>query len=165
MITENEIHHAEERENLLSESFLKGVMDFIKWTSTIAIAAILWVGNSITSVTGLPWIISIASLIFLIFSLIVAVLAVKRVLKTWADEWDIAKELYILLLMKKLKSIEPSIITEQKETEQITKLIKSADPVKSLSRSEGFICWVTLHTGLLLVGLLMYVFARFLGKL
>jgi len=49
MITEKDITKAEEEEKLWGESYLKGIMDFVKWTSTVAIAAILWVGNAITS--------------------------------------------------------------------------------------------------------------------
>lgn len=33
MITEDDISQAEEKNKLLAESYLKGIMDFIKWTS------------------------------------------------------------------------------------------------------------------------------------
>lgn len=162
MITEEEITELRQRERILAESYFKGIMDFVKWTSTVAIAAILWVGNTITSIAGLPRIISIASLVFLILSLSIAVLAVRRVLTAWATEWVLAREDYTFCLLKKLKAIEPSKVTEQKETEQINRLIKAIDDTRPFSRPTGFSTWVSWHTSLLIAGLLMYVLAQVL---
>ena len=43
MITEKDIDYAREQEKLLSETYLKGIVDFMKWSSTLVIAAILWI--------------------------------------------------------------------------------------------------------------------------
>ncbi len=103
MITEKDIEHAREQEKLLSETYLKGIVDFMKWSSTLAIAAILWISSNIKSVAGLSWVLSIVSLFFLVVSLVVAVLAVKWVLTAWAREWNVAREDYNLSLFKKFK--------------------------------------------------------------
>jgi hypothetical protein len=160
MITEEDIIEAEEREKLLAESYHKGIMDFVKWTSTVAIAAILWVGNAVTSITGLPRILAIVGLGFLVVSLATAILAVKRVLTAWAAEWVLAKEDYTLCLLKKIKAIEPSKVTQEKEDEQIQRLIKANDATKPFARPTGFSTWISCHIALLLVGLLLYVFAQ-----
>lgn len=91
MITDKDITEAGEQERLQADTYLKGIIDFIKWSSTLAVAAVLWIGNFITSATGTPRIISAVSLLLLMSSLIVAVLAAGRVLTAWAREWDAAR--------------------------------------------------------------------------
>jgi len=66
----------------------------MKWSSTLVIAAILWISRNMTSIEGLFWWLSIASLIFLLVSLVVAVFAFKWVLTAWAREWSVAREDY-----------------------------------------------------------------------
>jgi hypothetical protein len=61
-----------------------------------------------------------------------------------------------------LKAIEPSKVTEQKETEQINRLIKAIDDTRPFLRPTGFSTWVSWHTSLLIAGLLMYVLAQVL---
>lgn len=133
MITEEDITQAREREKLLAGSYYKGIVDFMKWTSTVAIAAILWVGNTLTSIAGMPWIISIASLVFLVLSLVIAILAVRLILIAWAREWAWAREEHTLYLLKKLKAIEPSKVSQEKEVEQIQRVIKAIDATRPFS--------------------------------
>jgi|GEM_PF-2625555 len=165
MITEKDIKQAEKEEKRLVESYLKGITDFVRWTSTVAIAAILWVGNIITSTAGFSRAWLLISLVFLVLSLGIAVLTVRLVLIAWATEWNLASEDYNFCLLKKLKAIDPPKVTEQKETEQISRLIKAIDDTKPFSRPTGFSTWVSLHIGLLLIGLLTYVFAQIFGTI
>ena len=165
MITEEEILEAREREKLLAESYYKGIVDFMKWTSTVVIAAILWVGNTVTSITGLPRMLAIVGLGFLVVSLATAILAVKRVLTAWATEWVLSREEHTLYLLKKLKAIEPSKVTEEKETEQIQRVIKAIDATKPFAQPTGFSTRVSSHIAFLLIGLLLYICAQVLSVL
>jgi hypothetical protein len=165
MITEKDIIQAGEQEKQLTTSYLKGIIDFVKWTSTVAIAATLWIGNSITPIVGLSRIMIIAGLAFLIGSLVVAVFAIRRVLTAWATEWDRAREEYSLLLLKKWKAIKPSGVTEQKETEQIKRVIDAIDATRPFSQPTGFQAWISLHAAFLLAGLILYLVAQILGTL
>ena len=184
MITEEDITQAREQEKLLAESYLKGITDFVKWTSTVAIAAILWVGNGITAIAGLPQIIALVALAFLVSSLIIAVLTIGRVLTAWAKEWDVAREDYSFCLLKKLKAILSSKLIEQarveqlkqmaerleqeiddlelKESEQIERLINAIKTARPFSSPKGFSTWVSWHMRLLLLGLILYILAQVL---
>jgi hypothetical protein len=171
MITDKDIAEAGKREELLAEAYLKGTIDFIKWSSTLAVAAILWIGNFITSAIGLSRTMSAISLVFLISSLVVAVLAARRVLIAWAKEWDIAKADHTFSLFKKVKAIKAKELKptdsaslnelNKQEQELIERLIKTIDSVKPYSESKSFNSWISWHIMLLIGGLLFYIVAQF----
>lgn len=169
MITDKDIAQAEEQEKLLAETYLKGIADFVKWSSTLAVAAILWIGNHITSVAGLLWVLSVLSLIFLVSSLVVAVLVVRRVLTAWAREWDVARGDHTFSLFKKWKAFEASepkrIEMAKKEQELINRLIDAIDAVRPFSEPKSFSTWVSWHIVLLIVGLVIYALAQALSAL
>ena len=49
MFTDTDLKEMREEEAVSAQVFYKGVIDFLKWTATLTVAAILWVGNAITS--------------------------------------------------------------------------------------------------------------------
>ncbi|MHB0965486.1 MAG: hypothetical protein ACYC36_03440 [Bellilinea sp.] len=175
MVTDKDIAEAGEREELLAEAYLKGLIDFVKWSSTLAVAAILWIGNFITSATGLSWAMSALSLVLLIVSLVVAIFAARRVLIAWAKEWEVARADHAFSLFKKFKAIktrelkltETARLNELDKQEQdiIERLIKSIDSAKPFSESKRFNTWISWHIILLIGGLLVYIVAQFLGVL
>lgn len=175
MITDKDIAEAGEQERLQAEAYLKGTIDFIKWSSTLAVAAILWIGNFIASATGVSRMISAVSLLLLLISLIVAILAAKRVLTAWAREWDAARENHAFSLFKKwkwfktkeLKATETTQLNEldKQESERINLLINTLDAIKPFSESKRFNAWISLHIILLIGGLLAYIVAQFLSVL
>ena len=175
MITDKDIAEAGEQERLLAEAYLKGIIDFVKWSSTLAVAAILWIGNFITSAKGLSWVMSAIALFLLMSSPIVAILAARRVLTAWAREWDMAREDHAFSLFKKwkvfkakeLKSTETAHLNElgKQERERIDRLINSLDAVKPFSESKRFTAWLNWPIILLVGGLLVYIVAQFLSVL
>ncbi len=175
MITDKDIAEAGEREELLAEAYLKGTIDFVKWSSTLAVAAILWIGNFITSAMGLSRVMSALSLVLLISSLVVAILAARRVLIAWAKEWDVARADHTFSLFKKLKAVKMKGLKptetdhlnelDKQEQELIDRLIKSIDSVKPFSESKRFNAWISWHIILLIAGLLFYIVAQFLSVL
>ncbi|MGC1122968.1 MAG: hypothetical protein WBA22_17950 [Candidatus Methanofastidiosia archaeon] len=67
--------------------YLNGIRDFMKWTSTFAVAAILWIGNAVTSMVGISKLLAIIGLCFLIISLLVAINSSRTVLYAQAQYW------------------------------------------------------------------------------
>jgi hypothetical protein len=165
MITEKDIAQAREQEKLSAQSFLEGVVDFVKYTSTVSIAGLLWVGNSI-GVARAPFRSILAvSLLFLVCSLIVAVITIWNVLVARGKEWDADIEDEVFVLLKKLKAIEPSKVSEQKESEQIHSLIKTIEASKPFARPTVFNRWVIVHVIFLVLGVTAYALAQFLTSL
>ena len=74
-----------------ADAYLAAYVDFIKWTTTIAVAAVLWVSTALGALAGIPRYIAIASLVFLVLALLLAVLAFKRGIDRSAHFWDIAR--------------------------------------------------------------------------
>jgi hypothetical protein len=158
---------AEREEKFLAEAYLKGITDFVKWSSTLAIAAILWIGNNITSVAGLSWVwwLSVVSLGFLVFSLVIAVLIVNRVLTAWGLKWVAIREWQKAILLKKEAEEEPSKVTDQELTTQHRQSLKTAIATVPLSQPAGFNTWVSWHIVLLIAGLVIYALAQILSAL
>lgn len=67
---------------------------------------------------------------------------------------------YKFCLLKKLKAVEPSKITKQKEAEQIDRLVNAVDATKPFSQPTGFSVWISWHITLLVFGLLLYILAQ-----
>jgi len=175
MITDKDITEAGEQERLQADAYVKGIIDFVKWSSTLAVAAILWIGNFIASAKGVSWAISAVSLFLLMNSLIVAILAARRVLTAWAREWDVDREDHAFSLFKKLKwfktkEFKPTDTAQlneldKQERERIDRLINALDAFKPFSESKRFNAWISLHIILLIAGLFTYMVAQFLSVL
>src|SRR5262249_52430096 len=150
---------AEKEEKESSDDYLRGIVDFLKWTSTITVAALIWVGNALSSKTGVGLVLSIICLVLLAASLAVSVWAVQRVLKAWGAKWALADALRGFYSMKKFKHYEPERITEEKEKEFIDALVRATQDLKPFLKSRQFSMWVTSHTGLLLGGIVFYIIA------
>jgi hypothetical protein len=160
MITEREIRRAEKEEKLKADAYLKGITDFVKWTSTLAIAAVLWVANGLSGQPWLSWTLSMTSLGLLLAALAIAVLSIHRVLMAMASEWSESQELHRLCLQKKLRAFQPEKGTEDKEIEQIDRLLKAIETSRLYSGPKGFNQWVLWYIGILLGGLVSNVLAR-----
>lgn len=161
-ITDADIAQAERQERLSAQSYHKGLIDFTKWTSTLATAATLWVGNVITKTVGLSRAFAMASCASLVISLVFAIFVIKRVLQAWAKEWVVATEDYSLLLLKKLKAIEPGKVTKEEEIEQIKRLLSAIDATKPFSKPSAFKVLLTCHIAFLTLGLLLYLVSQIL---
>ena len=160
MFTEEELKQAQEQEASSAQLYFQGIIDFIKWTSTLGVAAILWVGNALTSLDSLALYLAISSLVALIISLIVAVIVVYRVLTAWSKEWVVASETHSFLLMKKLKFVEEDMVSDEKEKEHAGRLLKAVDATKPFHQPTSFNLRVVGHVGLLTIGLVLYALAQ-----
>jgi len=177
MPTDKDVTEAREREKLLNETYLKGITDFVKWTSTLAVAAILWIASGLSAFLGFSWRwgLSIGALVSLILSLVVAIFAINKVLTTWASEWSEAIVSYELFLFKKLKVFkiseanpdEVQLIKNEmrkKEEEIIKRWTEAIGSAKHFSGPKRFDLWINCHIILLVVGLFLYALAQILHK-
>ncbi len=192
MFTKDEIAEAIDEERLAAGSYLNGIMDFVKWTSTIDTAAVLWVGSAMTTMSGRAQGLAFCSLSLFIVSLVIAVYAVRQVLTAWAKEWELAREasriirnwnpvelLKVNELEKRFGSLSsPEFFTEMtkaglsypsanlvgKEMEQLHPLTKAIDAAKPYSLPARYNNWVAWHTVFLVLGLITYVIAQFCDK-
>jgi hypothetical protein len=143
--------------------YLKRVMDYVKWTSTIAVAAILWVGNSIVSAVGLRLFLVIIGLGALVFSLGCSVYAASKVLIASRKHWELAeKEWDHCMLSYEIKE-NPSPIIKKELKRSKTNLIKAYMDVIYYLEPSTFTNWIDRHFYSLLGGLTIYAFSQVLG--
>ncbi|MBN2322227.1 MAG: hypothetical protein JXQ30_00715 [Spirochaetes bacterium] len=161
-ITDKDTEEARFKNEELSKSYLKAVIDFVKWTSTVVIGSILWISTSIVKHSGNIKTLYISSLIFFVVSLVIAIFTVSKVLKAWGNEWELAKADYSLSVLKKIKFIEPEKITQEKEDEVVRDYIKKLNKTRPYSNPKRFNRLVTLHIVFLIMGLILYTISRML---
>jgi hypothetical protein len=169
-VKDDDIKESSDEERKLALSYLKGVFDFAKWTSTIAIAGILWIGSTLSYDTGIGLYLSIASLILIVVSLVIAILAVWRILTSWGLDWKVAREEADLMLVKKLIAFTSASKDPRdrarlsdlkaKEESEINSLIESIDAIKPFSDPAAFRSLITWHIVLLVGSLSLFIFAR-----
>jgi hypothetical protein len=161
------------REQEVEEQFLKQVPDFVKWTSTVAAAAVLWIANSLDSLSQPARLASLASLLLLIISLIVAVFAIKRIVTACASRLNLARHATNLMLSEQAKSLShlPGITSDQldairkKGIEQRKLLIDAIEADQPYLDPKGFSTPVSWHVGLLIGALFFYILAQLLNTL
>jgi len=142
------------------ESYSKKLIDFVKWTSTIAVAAILWIGNDITSVTGWPQFLSILGLIILIFSLFFAVYSASIVLSASGSYWKLAGVEYYHRLMVHYVGENPSQFEQGELKRSFDDCLKTFRDVIDYSKPEKYVSWVKCHIYFLAAGLSSYVLSQ-----
>jgi len=159
MLTEKDLTDSQETEKANGESFLRGVTDFLKWTSTVAAAAVIWIGGLSGSLTGAPRILAAVSLAAILVSLIVAVITMRRVLTAWAKSWNLAIKDSKYVLLKKLQAVDPAMVAKNQVAEAIDELLDAVDASRTYSRPAEYARWATWHVSLLVLGLILHVIA------
>ena len=109
--------------------------------------------------------LAMISLVFLISSLVVAVYTVRWVLMGWAREWIAKQEEEKLFLMKKLKAVDESKVTDEQEKMQIEQLLNALEATELFHKPSSLTNRVVGHTLLLIGGLLFYVATQIISSL
>lgn len=140
-------------------SYLKGVIDFVKWTSTIAVAAAIWVLNVVTSLSGITQRIGILAFGSLVISLFFAILTVREAVKNWGRNWTIAEKAFNVNILSFERQRIPDLVREED-------LIQAHHDFWSTARDfhetpEKTNKWVKWHLVFLFVGLVFYGISEF----
>ncbi len=163
MNTQDELSNTREEETLFARNYLKGVIDFVKWTSTVVVASILWMGSSIFRYESNNLVPLVLGMAFLISSLIVSIFTVKRILKEWGDQWELATAEYNFFLIKRVKVLSTKI-SKEKENEALEKIVKIVNK-KHLPEPKEYNRKVAFHVILLVAGLAFYIISLIIDKL
>jgi hypothetical protein len=155
----------EEQSKLLTESYLKGLTDFVRWTSTVAAGAILWIANNMASVPDQCQLPAKVALILLAASLCSALWIGRLVLLTSKAKWDATDAARsFFLLQSALQSLpfppqlDPETLQSQatarnKVLQQLFK--KSEAHLRHLESAASHIV-LNLHLFLLFAGVITY---------
>jgi hypothetical protein len=141
--------------------YLNSLIQFIKWTTTFAFAAIIWTASSF-KIIGIPsnW-FQILSLIFLIFSVVITIIIMYSVVFSAGSDWAHQSDLFI-------SSVYRTHVKEIRTNEDYDKVYPTAkkyhltciNPIIPQTPTQ-FNVAILLHLILLLIGVLFYVLALF----
>jgi ABC-type multidrug transport system fused ATPase/permease subunit len=153
------------QEQACEEAFFKGLTEFLKWTSTVALAAILWIANALGSSTGITTGFSTGGLLLLVFSVVLAILMFTRALAALARKWAYIREWQKLGLIQIAQRASPPMQTLVTAEEQIEKALDATEASSKLAGPQPFSVLIILHTVSLLTGLLLYAVGQILQRL
>lgn len=160
MLTDKDLIETDKDEKESADSFLKGIVEFLKWTSTIAAAAVIWISGLDETISGGAEFLIIASVIAVLASLIIAVFTMRQVLRAWETEWAMAIMASRFVLVKKLEAVEPENVKPQQVPDAINEYLDAIDATRAYSRPARYSLWTTLHIGLLIIGLVLYAIGQ-----
>jgi hypothetical protein len=160
MITEKDIEQARTKTEELANIYLKGVTNFVKWTSTVVIASILWIATNLAKTSSISDVIAISGLSFLVISLIIAIFTVSKVLNAVGAIWEYVDADYTYCVMKKFKKFEPENVPKEKEANIVNDLIEKINKTKPYSKPKIFNNYVSLHILFLVLGLMAFTVSR-----
>lgn len=159
-----------EQEKVRGESYLQGIADYMKWTTTLAGAALLWVGNALVGLSSVSRVVAGVGLILLSTSLATAVFAAFYVLRALGNEWMWTKEWHQFTLFDQARALVPDNAphkaVEEIERARLDQWHQALDAAGKASASKDpavFRWWVVSHVGLLVGGLCAYVLAQLLA--
>ena len=118
------------------QQYIEGLINFIKWTSAIIIAAVLWIGNVIISISGYSRIFALISLFLLMISLFTAIYIVKQMVDILFQFW-------------KAQGV-------QGPEEEMFHVMKSMGIIPKLVEMH-YNLWIKVHIYTLFLGLVSYV--------
>jgi hypothetical protein len=156
----------EEQSKLLTESYLKGLTDFVKWTSTIAAGAILWIANNLASVPDQCRLSAVVALILLAASLGSALWIGRLVLLTSKAKWDANDATRLFYVQQSasqslsfLPPLDPETLTSQVDARNkvLKQLLKTSEAYSRRLGSTASRIVLDLHLFLLLAGVVTYV--------
>jgi len=136
------------KDNKLEQDiFFKGVIDFLKWTTTFSLASIIWVSTNYDTNTFSKIFLQI-SLILLIVSTIISIITVYSIVIFWGKNW----EMQDLLFKTLLSAFRINNDIKGKKEHKVASWISSHLPNNPIH----FNFAILLHLVLLLAGLIFY---------
>jgi hypothetical protein len=147
-----------EREKEISDSYIKNYVDLLKWSTTICLAAILWITNSFINLNADAKLFSFTSIIFLILSIIIAISCFKLCLDLYAINWDKVRRDILLFYVKIAEKVgDEGDFAKNKETEyqDLDNEIKGKQT--SFSNTNMFNRLLGIHITLLILGIILYL--------
>lgn len=153
MFKKDDFEKYAERERLGASAYLASYVDFLKWSTTITLAAVAWVS---TSGGFLFHTSTLASLGALAASLLFAVLGLSRVVSAYARDWDLAslQRSYALLDLFEASQADKTFIkSKKKELDDRFQQLSSLAP--KFTDSASFNTLLVLHVVALGLGVLL----------
>ena len=140
-----------EDNRLEQDIFFKGVIDFIKWTTTLSLASIIWVATNYNSLETAKTYLQI-SIILLILSTSISIIIVYSIVIFWAKNWEIQSLLFKTFLSAFKIDKDIKNIKEDKMSSWISSHLPN--------NPNQFNFAILLHLVLLLTGLIFYLYSR-----
>lgn len=157
MTDKGELEEYLQLEKETAETYFAAHVDFIKWTTTIAIAATLWVSSALADLNGTALTLTIMSLAFILLAIVLAILAFKAGVDRAAHFWDIARLNWSRALLDAFEAkgaSEEFVQRKRKEiTERFDRLSSAGDRLSGSKHFQSMAAW---HIGAIAIAAGLY---------
>jgi len=161
MFKKEDLDKYQQKERLGAETYLTSYVDFVKWTTTLDLAAIVWLATVTSSYVGLARWLTLLGLASLVIALVLAVLALKTVLDTSAHEWDVARLHHSLALLDLFETSGASEDFVKRKRDELTKRFNELSQIgDKFYGTQLFNRLATWHTATLAGGVVLYALGQ-----
>jgi len=159
-IDEGNVDQAREALRECDEShdrYIAGILDFFKWTTTFAFAAVVWIGSNFQNANKNTMLYP--SVIIILFSIVIAIVSTRAILKYWESDW-IGRQLDVKadILSKKVTS-SGGLYYNQLEELNYRRYYNIKDIYKIYK--VDFDRNLILHISTLFIGIAIYLFGAY----
>ena len=152
-----EVSEAYEKFTELSNNLLAKGIDFVKWTTTISIAIIVWIATSINSQSHPINRFLFLSIGFFILAIFIALFIVHYVLSYWAWQTKVGLSQLRILIGQDEKKRKILGLSMPRVLYFMVEYQKSRGKVLAYQQPDNFTFYVTLHIGAIIAGLFFYL--------
>lgn len=152
-----EIKEAHEKFVELSNNLLARGIDFVKWTTTISIAVIIWIATSINSQSRPINPFLSLSIVFFIVAIIIALFIVYYVLTYWAWQTKAGLSKLRLLIGRDEKNRKSLGLTMPRVLYFVHEYNESTENVITYQQPDKFTFYIALHMSAIVLGLVFYL--------
>jgi len=177
-LTEEQISEIKQLRDKFADQYLNRVTDFIKYTTPLSLAALLWIGGSFSQFKGFSYILVIGSLALIFISIYFSILIFYMSIRYSSMQWNTYKVIidfslgsYNSIIQKMgwgkdkvtfFEGLKPVIEQASNNQELFLTLVKDIDKYNELeseSYSENYDRAIKFHLYSLFLGFLFYIIA------
>lgn len=165
-IKQDELDFFRKRRDISADSFLKSMIDYLKWTTTFALAALLWISSNLTSLISddsefypINFYAALGSIGLIFIGISISVYLAYNIVRYWNAEWKLNYDLLHILLQYKERRVD-----QLNSQEQVKKNIPNLVDVTKARHEDPFhpklfMKYLPVQTICLTLGLLAYIVA------
>jgi hypothetical protein len=154
---DEESKYVERKQEKLAEIFFNNIVDYSKWITSIALAALLLIGTIFRDKNGISNHLFLGSLILIFFSIIFSIILIYCVLRFWKREYeflfDMSNYYTMLWTVKNKMNIYSIDDCEKSRRNSLEKISRSA----LFTMPELYVSLISAQILLFCFGMLCYV--------
>jgi hypothetical protein len=138
------------------DKYFNAVIDFFKWTTTFAFAALIWIGTNFHNYPSNSFIWFYVSIFSIVISIVISIVTTYLILNRWNYDWSSKFQLHNLLTMTEVNEKHPNAFSVDEMNKQRKLVLEASSTMFVQKRFDKYLIF---HIVFLFLGLIFYIFA------